>query len=85
MAAMDQAVAKVKGTPPTSSTLCPYHWDLLKFGFDGRGRTPEQVLAMNQYLVEAAANQTSMILGEDGKLSTHKDCTCWMVADGWQA
>jgi hypothetical protein len=82
MAAMDQSVANNTG-PPTGP--CPYHWALLQLGFDGQIQTAEEVQAIDQYLAQAAAVQPSMFLGADGKLSTHKDCICWMLAAGGSA
>lgn len=79
MAAVDRAAANTTW-PPTSS--CSYHKSLLQFGFDGQIRTAEQAGAMDQYLANAVAVQSSMFKGADGKLSTNKDCDCWIIATG---
>jgi hypothetical protein len=81
MAAIDHAVAN---NPALTWPHCPHHSALLQLALDSYMRTPEQVEALEQYLVEyarcAADEQASLFLGVDGAPPLiRKDCTCWMV------
>jgi hypothetical protein len=75
MAATDHAVAN---NSATSLPPCLYHWPVLQLAFDGQ--MPAQVGVFDHYQVKNIGEQASLFLDKDGGLlSTHKDCTCWML------